>query len=76
LPDFFDTIYQNGEIYTKLPLNYPLAIKIPNGSKMFQMNKKNVPTFSIPKPNKTYPNWDFWFENKPSGNPGDEVKKS
>jgi hypothetical protein len=17
-----------------------------------------------------YPNWDFWFENKPSGNPG------
>jgi hypothetical protein len=19
------------------------------------------------------PNWDFWFENKPSGNPGDEA---
>jgi hypothetical protein len=19
---------------------------------------------------KNYPNWDFWFENKPSGNPG------
>jgi hypothetical protein len=21
-------------------------------------------------PPKIYPNWDFWFENKPSGNPG------
>jgi hypothetical protein len=20
-------------------------------------------------PSKIYPNWDFWFENKPSGNP-------
>jgi hypothetical protein len=20
-------------------------------------------------PYKIYPNWDFWFENKPSGNP-------
>jgi hypothetical protein len=27
-----------------------------------------IPTFSIPKHNKIYPNWDFWFENKPSGN--------
>jgi hypothetical protein len=25
--------------------------------------------FSIAKPSKIYPNWDFWFENKPSGNP-------
>jgi hypothetical protein len=32
---------------------------------------KNVPTFSISKPFKVYPNLDyFWFENKPSGNPG------
>jgi hypothetical protein len=22
------------------------------------------------RPSKIYPNWDFWFENKPSGNPG------
>jgi hypothetical protein len=28
-----------------------------------------MPTFSIPSPSKIYPNWDFWFENKPSGNP-------
>jgi hypothetical protein len=29
----------------------------------------NIPTFSIPTPSKIYPNWDFWFENLPSGNP-------
>jgi hypothetical protein len=22
-----------------------------------------------------YPNWDFWFENIPSGNPGDKAEK-
>jgi hypothetical protein len=21
------------------------------------------------RPSKIYPNWDFWFETKPSGNP-------
>jgi hypothetical protein len=25
--------------------------------------------FSIARPSKIYPNWNFWFENKPSGNP-------
>jgi hypothetical protein len=30
-------------------------------------------TFSIPRPFKMNPNWDFWFENKPSGNPGVET---
>jgi hypothetical protein len=25
-------------------------------------------TSSIARPSKVYPNWDFWFENKPSGN--------
>jgi hypothetical protein len=32
------------------------------------MNIK-IPTFSILRPSKIYPNWDFGFENKPSGNP-------
>jgi hypothetical protein len=27
-------------------------------------------TFSIARPFKVYPIWDFWFENIPSGNPG------
>jgi hypothetical protein len=31
---------------------------------------ENIPTFSIASPSKIYPNWDFWFENKPPGNPG------
>jgi hypothetical protein len=26
-------------------------------------------TFSNLRPSKIYPNWYFWFENKPSGNP-------
>jgi hypothetical protein len=24
----------------------------------------------VARPSKIYPNWDFWFENRPSGNPG------
>jgi hypothetical protein len=30
-----------------------------------------IPTSSITRPSKIYPKWDFWFENRPSGNPGD-----
>jgi hypothetical protein len=26
--------------------------------------------FSLPRPSQIYQNWDFWFENIPSGNPG------
>jgi hypothetical protein len=26
-----------------------------------------MPTSSITRPSKIYPNWNFWFENKPSG---------
>jgi hypothetical protein len=29
----------------------------------------NIPTFSILRPSKIYPNWDFWFENISFGNP-------
>jgi hypothetical protein len=31
---------------------------------------KNISIFYNISPSKIYPNWDFWFENKPSGNPG------
>jgi hypothetical protein len=31
----------------------------------------NIPTCSIPRPSKIYPNWDFWYANIPSGNPDD-----
>jgi hypothetical protein len=29
----------------------------------------NLPTSFIARLTKFYPNWDFWFENVPSGNP-------
>jgi hypothetical protein len=29
-----------------------------------------IPTYSIARPSKIYPNKDFWFENIPSGNTG------
>jgi hypothetical protein len=29
-----------------------------------------IPASSIARPSKIYPNWYFWFENKPSGNTG------
>jgi hypothetical protein len=32
-----------------------------------------IPTFSIARPSKIYPNLDFWFENIPSGNPGPQI---
>jgi hypothetical protein len=34
-----------------------------------------IPTFFILRPSKIYPNWNFWFENKPSGNPVSKRKK-
>jgi hypothetical protein len=39
-------------------------------------NNKNIPnghkndSIFHSKALQNYPNWDFWFENKPSGNPG------
>jgi hypothetical protein len=43
---FLDTIYQNGGKYTKLPLNYQMAIKIPNICKIFQMGIENTNLFN------------------------------
>jgi hypothetical protein len=59
---FLGTIYPNGGKYTKWTWN------ISNGRKIDQM------VFSIARPSKIDPNWDFWFENKPSGNPGRNQK--
>jgi hypothetical protein len=30
---------------------------------------QNTSTISNLRPSKIYPNWDFWFDNKPSGSP-------
>jgi hypothetical protein len=39
-----------------------MAVKIPNYHKTY----KHLP---LQDPPKIYPNWNFWFENIPSGNP-------
>jgi hypothetical protein len=44
-----------------------MALNIQNGRKMFQM-AKNMPTFSILRPAKIYPNWELCIKNIPSGN--------
>jgi hypothetical protein len=62
--------------YTKI------TTTLPNGHKTYQMGVKytkrrwNIPTFSILRPSKIYPNWDFWFENVPSCNPTAQVPSS
>jgi hypothetical protein len=48
--------------YPKCPSN------IPNGHKIYQ----HFPIYV--RPSKIYPNWAFWFEKKPSGNPGLDKK--
>jgi hypothetical protein len=62
---FLGTKYQNEEKYTKLPRT------LPNVKKTVKWTKcpYNIPSSSIARSSKIYPNWDFWFENKPSGNP-------
>jgi hypothetical protein len=61
--------------YTKMGAYIPKCLKLPKGHKMYQMAviyskwPKNIPIFSISRPSQIYPNWDFGFENKPSGNP-------
>jgi hypothetical protein len=36
---------------------------------MYQNWPQNIPTLSILRPSKIYPNWYFWFENLSSGKP-------
>jgi hypothetical protein len=69
LPDF--SRYKNGKKYAKLPRNIPKCDKIYKMAVKFQIAIK-IPNISIPRPSKIFPNWDFWFENKSSGNPGPE----
>jgi hypothetical protein len=69
LPDFSWYLVPKPEKCTKSTQN------VPNVLKLFQMSLKyskcplNIPIFSNLRPSKIYSNWDFWFENKPSGNP-------
>jgi hypothetical protein len=53
--------------------NVPNGHKIPQISVQYSNWPLNILTFSNLRHSKIYPNWDFWFENKPSGNPGLDV---
>jgi hypothetical protein len=59
------------EKYTIRPQTIPNGHKlgIPNGRIIFQMVIKYTNIFHS-RSSKIYQNFDFWFENKPSGNPG------
>jgi hypothetical protein len=55
-------MYQNGgEIHQ-------IATKLPKGHKMHEIAviyfkwSQSIPNFSIPRPSKIYPNWDFGFK--------------
>jgi hypothetical protein len=56
LPDF--SLYSIPKVVKK----YQMAVK-------YTKRPQNIPTSSIARPSKIYPDWDFWFENIPSGNP-------
>jgi hypothetical protein len=72
---FLDTMYQNEGNYIKLPQHYQNDRKIcPMTRKIFQMSIEYTSISHSNAPSKIYPNWDFWFENKPSGNPGRKTR--
>jgi hypothetical protein len=45
-----------------------MLVNIRNGHKIYQH-------FSNQRPAKIFPNWDFCFENEPSGNPEEEKEE-
>jgi hypothetical protein len=83
LPDFSwynipkrEKIYQMTAKHPKRLQNIPNGLKnIPKHYKTYQMDQKinkwshNLPISPVARLSKNYPNWEFWFENKPSGNP-------
>jgi hypothetical protein len=52
-----------------------MAIKHNQMATLYSKWALNVATFSIPKPSKSYPKCNFWFENIPSGNPDMNVNQ-
>jgi DNA-directed RNA polymerase subunit M/transcription elongation factor TFIIS len=49
--------------------NIPKRRKNIKWTEKFTKRPQNKPTSSTARTSKIYPNWDFWSENKPSGNP-------
>jgi hypothetical protein len=57
------------EQFTKLPQTIPNCHTLCQIAIKYSKWSQNITTFSIPRHFKIYPNWYFWFENKPSSNP-------
>jgi hypothetical protein len=60
---------------------YQIAAKLPNGHKAYQITvayykwpQNTYTNLFHSKALQNLPNWDFWFENKPSGNPARKVR--
>jgi hypothetical protein len=66
LPDF--SLYNIPKRCKNIPNDYKIT-KCPKIYPMVVKYSKRPTTFPIPRSSKTYPNGDFWSENKPSGNP-------
>jgi hypothetical protein len=65
--------FQIGKNITNEPKQNQTVINHTNGHKIFQMVMKYTNIYHS-KPPPQFPQiWDFWFENKPSGNPGKET---
>jgi hypothetical protein len=67
--------------HTKRGKIYQMTTNIPNGHKLpipigrkISKRLQNIPTSSVARPSKIYQNWDFGFENIPSGNPDRNLK--
>jgi hypothetical protein len=65
LPDFSWSKHTKTGNIKQITVNYIYQM----AGKYFKWSS-NVTTFSIQRPSKIYPNWDFCYENQPSGNPG------
>jgi hypothetical protein len=67
-------VQQNGKNVPNDPKNIRRPEKVPENRRIFQMGI-NMLTFSIPRPSKKYPNWEFWCGNISSGNPDSEHQR-
>jgi hypothetical protein len=66
---FRGATYHNGENIPNDHKKYKLVIKITEGRKIFKIAKTKINIFHS-KAHQSYPHWDFWYENIPSGNHG------
>jgi hypothetical protein len=67
---FLGKTYQNGKNIPNDHKRYQKAIKYILFCRKVDKMAIKIPTSSFARPSKIYPNWDFWFENIPSGNTG------